>query len=249
MPRDRLTKPDPELLAKAMALAPKYAKPQMDGMGRFGFFLIAEQSPEFKALKIKTHPQFASLRPANTPLAALLGLLPPEVLRGEYPTYRDAVTAAMTTLHEGDAYFYGMQTSAICYKDAALAEEIVRAERITRWLLCFDNELFDVIGPERLDELLLERTEKWTPNRDMLVWGLLEHHKAWSVALSDRLIAGVRDQGAQSGNVMWQFGGNGYATAMHPERIEQAIEALEPWWRTQGNAKRWRKKLKDRLKR
>jgi hypothetical protein len=246
MPWDRLKKPDAALVARAMALV-SHARPAQDEAGKAVFRLISENSPEFKSLKIKIAPQFAPMGPEHRALAAVLGVLPPAVLRDGYLTYADAVTAALT-VQNGAAFFYGLQTSAIAYHDAALAEEIVRAVRRTRTLLCFENELFPVIGETRLDEVLLEMTAQWNSKRDILLWGLLEHHKAWSPALSERIVAAVREGGAESRSIIWTFGGSGYALHMHPSLLTAALEALEPWWRTQAVAKKWRAKLKGRMK-
>lgn len=248
MPRDRYERPEGELLAKVLALAPKYGRPHVDpGSGKEEFHLLNELSPEFKALKQKIAPQYCPMGPEHRATAAAMGMMPPDVLRGAYPTYADAVKAALT-LKNGAAYFYGLQASAATYKDAALAEEILRGINVTKTLLCWNQETFDVIGPERVDVIMLDLTERWDPKRDLMMWGLLEHHKAWSETLSKRLIASVRDAGAESRNVMWSFGGNGYALYMHPSLLAEAVNALEPWWRTQGNAKRWRKKLQERIK-
>jgi len=239
--------PSPEQWAKLEPLARRLVVPVKDDKGRDALPLIAAESPEFKSLRIKLHPQILGLGPETTPLAAVISWAPPAIIAEPYGGLDAAVAAGQKMIH-GAALLFGLQTSADRYRDAAAAEALVMGEPGMRFVFSYDQWLIKLIDPARMNELMLAATARWKPAKDILVWLLLEHHKAWSAELSARVVQAVSEGGADSRGGWWRFGGNGFAENLHPDRIPQAIEALRPFVAAQSNAKRWTKKLKARAK-
>lgn len=209
--------------------------------------LIKADSPEFLALKIKPHPGVLGLDLATMPLAAVISLATPAQIIAKFGSI-DAALDAGNRLQHGAALLYGLETSAIRYRDAAAAEAIVRFSPKMSINFQFSHWILEVIEPARLDAILLELTTAWKNPKDAMTWVLLEHHKAWSEQLSRTVIATVRTHGGESRTAVWAYRGNGFAENMHPSLIAEAIEALKPYAKTQANAKRWMTKLKKRLK-
>ena len=92
-----------------------------------GLALIAEESREFKALKIKRHPQILGLDHTNTPLAAVISYAPPDLIAEPYGSFADTIAAGQT-LHNGAALLYGLQTSIDRYRHADAAAALIAAE-------------------------------------------------------------------------------------------------------------------------
>ncbi|HLP85025.1 MAG TPA: hypothetical protein VK157_11805 [Phycisphaerales bacterium] len=211
------------------------------------FSLISETSPEFKALKVKPHPQYLGLDPRTSPLAALVSLVPPEQIIAKFGSI-DAALDIGNRVQHGAALLYGLQTSAICYKHVATAEALVRFSPQLRINFQFPRDLLELIPPDRLDQILLELTESWSNPQDAMTWNLLESHAAWSPTLSARIIAFVRARGSESRVAIWSWHGNGFADNMHPSLLQEAIDALKPHAKTERNAARWLRRLKQRQK-
>lgn len=211
------------------------------------FSLINEDSPEFKLLKIKCHPQYLGLDPRTSPLAALVSFVPPEQIIAKFGSI-DAALDIGNRVQHGAALLYGLQTSAIRYKHAATAEAFVRFSPQLRINLQFPRDLLELIPPDRLDQILLELTESWSNPKDAMTWELLESHGAWSPTLSARIIALVRARGSESRVAIWSWYGNGFADNMHPSFLQEAIDAVKPHAATERNAARWLRRLKQRQK-
>ena len=239
--------PTPEHWARIEPVARRLLQPITDAMGRKGLALIAEESREFKALKIKRHPQILGLDHTNTPLAAVISYAPPDLIAEPYGSFADTIAAGQA-LHNGAALLYGLQTSIDRYRHAEAAAALIAAEPTMKFLFQYDQWLVQAVGNERMDRLMLESVASMNPKYGMLVWLLLEHHDPWSQALSAKVIEIVASTGAESRARWLHFGGNGFAENLHPSLIPQAIEALKPWAKDQPNAKRWTKKLRARAK-
>lgn len=209
--------------------------------------LIKTDAPEFVALKTKPHPLLHGLDPSTISLAAVIGLATPAQIVAKFGSLEAALDAG-NRLQHGAALLYGMQTSAMRYRDGAAAEALVRFSPKISINFQFEHWMLEVIEPARLDGILLELTTAWANPKDAMTWVLLEHHKAWSEQLSGNVIAAVKAHGTEPRTAVWWYRGNGFAENMHPSLIAEAIETLKPFAKTQANAKRWTTKLKKRLK-
>jgi hypothetical protein len=207
--------------------------------------LINETAPEFVALKTERHPLLLGLDPSTIALAAVIGLATPAQIVAKFGSL-DAALGAGNRLQHGAALLYGMQTSAMRYRDAAAAEALVRFAPKMSINFQFDHWMLEVIEPVRLDTVLLDLTKAWANPKDAMTWVLLEHHKAWSEQLSANVIAAVKAHGTEPRTAVWYCRGNGFAENMHPSLIAEAIETLKPFANMQANAKRWITKLKKR---
>lgn len=236
--------------AQAALLPPLLDRLLTPGKSPFGvpeLPLIKADAPEFVALKTEPHPQLFGLDPSTTPLAAVIGLATSAQIAAKFGSLEAALDAG-NRLQHGAALLYGVQTSAIRYRDAVAAEALVRFSPKISINFQFMHWMLEVIEPSRLDPILLELTTAWTNPKDAMTWVLLESHKAWSERLSASVIAAVKAHGAESRTAVWSYRGNCFAENMHPSLIADAIEALKPYAKTQANAKRWTTKLKKRLK-
>ncbi len=211
------------------------------------FPLIKVDAPEFVALKTKPHPLLLGLEPSTMALAAVISLATPSQIAAKFGSLEAALDAG-NRLQHGAALLYGLQTSAIRYRDGVAGEALVRFSRSMSINFQFMHWLLEIIEPSRLDEILLELTGSWTNPKDAMTWVLLEHHTSWSERLSAVVIAAVKAHGAEPRTAVWTFRGNGFAENIHPSLIAEAVEALKPFAETQANAKRWTTKLKKRLK-
>jgi hypothetical protein len=209
--------------------------------------LIKADAPEFVALKVPLHPLVLGIEMATSPLAAVIGLATPSQIVAKFGSI-DAALDAGNRLQHGAALLYGLETSAIRYRDAAAAEALVRFSPKMSINFQFSHWLLEVIEPARLDAILLELTTAWKNPKDAMTWVLLEDHKAWSEQLSRTVIAVVAAHGGESRTAVWAYRGNGYAENMHPSLIAEAVEAIKPFAKTQANAKRWAARLRKRLK-
>ena len=241
---------EPATDAQAALLAPLIDRHLTPGTSPFGvpeLPLIKAEAPEFIALKIEPHPQLLGLDPSTTALAAVIGLATPAQIAAKFGSLEAALDAG-NRLQHGAALLYGMQTSAMRYRDSAAAEAFVRFSPKMSINFQFVHRVLEVIEPARLDAILLDLTTAWVNPKDAMTWVLLESHKAWSQRLSANVIATVQTHGAESRTAVWSYRGNGFAENMHPSLIADAIEALKPHAKAQANAKRWMTKLKKRLK-
>jgi hypothetical protein len=209
--------------------------------------LIKADAPEFIALKTKPHALVLGLDPSTIALAAVISLATPAQIAAKFGSI-DAALDAGNRLQHGAALLYGLQTSAIRYRDTVAAEALVRFSPKMSMNFQFMQGMIEIIEPARLDVVLLELTTAWMNPRDAMIWVLLEHHKAWSAQLSTVVIAAVRAHGAEPRTAVWTYGGNGFAENVHTSLLAEAVEALKPHANTQANAKRWITKLKRRLK-
>ncbi len=209
--------------------------------------LIKADAPEFVALKTERHPLLFGLDPSTMSLAAVIGLATPAQIVAKFGSLEAALDAG-NRLQHGAALLYGMQTSAMRYRDSAAAEALVRFSPKMSINFQFVHWMLEVIEPARLDAILLDLTTAWVNPKDAMTWVLLESHKAWSERLSANVIATVQTHGDESRTAVWSYRGNGFAENMHPSLIADAIEVLKPYAKTQANAKRWMTKLKKRLK-
>lgn len=209
--------------------------------------LIRADAPEFVALKAEPHPLLLGLDPSTMALAAVIGLATPAQIVAKFGSLEAALDAG-NRLQHGAALLYGMQTSAMRYRDGAAAESLVRFSPRMSINFQFAHWLLEVIEPARLDTILLEVVAGWTNPKDAMTWVLLEGHKAWSAELSARVIAAVKAHGTHASTAVWAYRGNGFAENIHESLLTEAIESLKPFTKTQANAKRWATKLKKRLK-
>lgn len=246
--------PPSETQAKLIAgLVDRMLTPVKDESGREGMPLLAEDSPEFKALKIKLHPQILGLHPKTTAAAAVVSMMEPRVIAARFGGYPEAVRAGQT-LREGAILLYGMQTSVGRFVgvegsgSAALAEAMVAGLDGYKIFFQFDQWLVRAMPPERMDAVMLRLTERWHGGKDLVTWLLLEHHATWSPALSKRVLETVRKYGADAQYSIWSWGGNGFSDHMHPSCLAEAMEVLKPLTKDKGNAKRWMGKLRARAK-
>ncbi len=209
--------------------------------------LITADATEFVALKTERHPLLLGLDPSTIALAAVIGLATPAQIIAKFGSLEAALDAG-NRLQHGAALLYGIQTSAMRYRDAAAAEALVRFSPKMSIHFQFEHWMLEVIEPTQFDAILLELTKAWANPKDAMTWVLLEHHKAWSEQLSANVIAAVKAHGTEPRTAVWWYRGNGFAENMHPSLIADAIEALKPYAKTEANAKRWTTKLKKRLK-
>jgi hypothetical protein len=236
--------------AQAALIAPLIDRVLTPVKGPFdvpGLPLIKAEAPEFIALKVEPHMLLLGLDPSTMSLAAVIGLATPAQIVAKFGSL-DAALDAGNRLQHGAALLYGMQTSAIRYRDAAAAEALMRFSPRVSINFQFLHWLLEVIEPARLDAILLDLTSAWANPKDAMTWVLLEHHKAWSPALSERVLKAVRAHGTEPRTAVWTYRGNGLAENLHPSLLAEAIEALKPHAKEQANAKRWITKLKKRTK-
>jgi hypothetical protein len=240
----------PATEAQAALLPPLIDRLLTPGESPFGvpqLPLIKADAPEFIALKSPPHPLVLGLDPSTIVLASVVSLATPAQIAGKFGSLEAALDAG-NRLQHGAALLYGLQISAIRYRDAAAAEALVRFAPRMSINFQFMNGMLAVIEPARLDAILLDLTSAWTNPKDAITWVLLEGHKVWSARLSGTVISAVKVHGTEPRTAVWEYRGNGFAENMHPSMLAEAIESLKPFAKTQANATRWTTRLKKRLK-
>lgn len=236
---DRLTH------VRALADVHLFAKP--DAFGVVNYPLIRPDDPAYVGLKAPRQPQLLGLDPQTVPLSTIIGLLPSNEIAERFGSYDEAVRQGIV-VRNGAVLLYGLQTAAIRDHDTRAAEALIRAAHSMTFLFQYDPRLIGLLEPARADAILMDLTGKWNPQRALLVWALLEDHRDWSESLSERILDSIADSGTSSRNGVWTWRGNGVAENLHPTSIDRAIEVLNPFAKSEANAKRWVSKLRKRSK-
>lgn len=253
MAKKPITPPYPPPTPKEEPLVAKLAKRALvpfDGVTHTEPQLLHEIDPELKPLWKHRLPKMPGVETNEMGVGGVISLLSPAQIDNYFGSQREAVEAGFT-LNRGGMILNALMVETIRFGNAELAELLVGAMPRMRIFFQYSRWCVGLVPAARLDELLLGFTEKWNPGCDVLTWMILEGHKAWSPALSRRVLDGIVNAGPTPRHLIFTWGGNGVAENIDPSVIPEALVTLKPWAageKGQPNAKRWTQKLKARRK-
>lgn len=204
-------------------------------------------SREFKRLKI---PLMSLVLGVDIPQRASGGILAktkPEVYRDVFGSFEELVRAGQRRYH-GAALLYALQDSAYEFKAADALVALMAAAPTMPILFQYSGRLASVVPAADYDKVALELAPQMTGKKELLFWLIIHGHLSWSQELSRLMIDRVKANGPDAKWCIWSYGGNCYATAMHPSLIDKARATLKPFVKESLTAKRWDKKLRERLR-
>lgn len=208
---------------------------------------VLENAPEFKRLKIQLLPVYLGVEIPQRASGGILARTMPQVYRDVFGTFEEFVRACQRRYH-GAALLYGLQSSGREFGSPEALLALMAGAPTMPIFFQYTSRMAEVVPSGDYDRLLVELSSQMTGRKELLFWCIAHGHLTWSADLSRIMIDRLDQNGPDTRWSIWSYGGNCFADSMHSSLIEEARRALKPFAKTSALAKRWNRKLRERLK-